>query len=257
MENNAIENEKIIVTGGTEGLGKAISEELANLDKKVVICARTKEKIEDAKNSGKFVSAYQTDLEKDGVGADFVRKGIEDLGGIDVLVLNAAVTGMKESEESVFKINVASNIEMIQTVSTELRKNNGRIIFLTSASKDIEGAEKYGEAKKEMEEWLEDFSKKEEAEGLSIFSVIPGPCDTRMHREVLSFGAGAVKERTESLVREGKLRNPEIVGKIISKMALSGMNFNPQTKKYDIPIKRAEVVSITDENIKFEEENQG
>jgi 3-oxoacyl-[acyl-carrier protein] reductase len=246
--------ERVIITVGTEGIGLAIANELAQENNDVAICARTQEKVDDAKKSKKFVSAYQLDLADRRAAQQFVQDSINDLGGLDVLVLNAAITGMTEDKEYVFKVNEVAQVALTRAAADELRKNNGRVVFLTSGAKNIEGAEAYGKSKKRIEEWLAEFSSRPENKGIQIFSINPGSCDTRMHKDVLEHGHGEVVDRTENIIREDGLRSPETIGKIITKMSLSGNKFNPESGEYDIPIGQCEVIAISNDNIKAEEE---
>jgi len=83
-----------LVTGGSEGIGRAIAEVLANEGVDVAICARRKEPLEAvAKDigtaTGRKVVAIPADLTKDADAANFVKAGAEQLGRIDILVNNA------------------------------------------------------------------------------------------------------------------------------------------------------------------------
>lgn len=244
--------EKIIITGGTEGLGHVIADDLAEQQNDVVICARNVGKIEEARDSGKFTSAYALDLADRHATKKFIRDSIDDLDGLDCLILNAAVTGLTEDEEYVFKVNEIAQVLLTKEAAGELRKNSGCVVFLTSSAKNIQGIEAYGNSKNKMEEWLKKFADKPENQGILFFSVIPGSCNTRMHEDVLNHGEGEVKKRTEALLQSGALRDPEIVGKIISKMASSRQKFNPANGEYDIAINQCEIVAISDANIEAE-----
>lgn len=255
FNDTVVENErrKIIITGGTEGIGNAIAKDLFAGGGDIAICARTKEAVDRFSRENEGTFAIQTDLSDRHAAASFVGESIRDLGGLDALILNAAVTGMTEDDREVFMVNQVAQVAMTREAADALKKSHGRVVFLSSAAKNIEGAETYGESKKRIEAWLEEFSMRPENEGIGIFSVIPGSCDTKMHRNVLEHGMGAVRERTELIVKEGALRDPKIVGRIISKMAMSGMRFNPETGEYDVPIGQCEVVTVSDENIEAEQ----
>ncbi len=250
---NEIERKRIIITGGTEGIGNAIAKDLFAGGGDIAICARTKRAVDRFAEENEGAVALQVDLSDRRAAASFVVDSIRDLGGLDALILNAAVTGMTEDDVEVFKVNQVAQVAMTREAAEALKKNHGRVVFLSSAAKNIEGAESYGASKKRIEEWLQEFSERPENEGIAIFSVIPGSCDTRMHKDVLEHGSGAVKDRTERIIEAGVLRNPEIVGRIISKMALSGMKFDAETGEYDNPIGQCEVVAISDENIEAEQ----
>lgn len=250
-----VEQHRFVVTGGTEGIGRAISRELVDQNHRVAICARKKEGVEAAKNSNENIIAEQIDLADTDAAKDFLNRSITTMGGLDVLILNAGVTGLKEPSDYVYKVNEVANVALSESAIEALRKNGGTIVFMTSETAHTDlggGIEAYRVSKMNMEKWLSDFSKNPENANVKIFSVNPGSVDTRMHQEVVTYGTGDIKARTEQKIADHKLRDPNIVGSIISKMAIGGNKYNPNTNNYDIPIKSGEVVVVTDENIEFE-----
>jgi NADP-dependent 3-hydroxy acid dehydrogenase YdfG len=232
-----------------------VAEELIGQNHRVAICARTKEKIDKMRESFEGIIAYEIDLADSDLVQGFIEKSIEQMEGLNVLILNAGVTGLRESKEYTYKVNEVANIAISKAAQKTLRDNNGTIVFITSGTAHTNlngGIEPYRESKLRMEQWLQGFSKVPGNEKIRIFSINPGSVDTRMHKEVVEYGSGEIKERTERMLKEGLLRDPNIVGRIIAKISLGGKNFNPKTNGYDIPIMNCEVVKITDENIIFE-----
>ena len=73
-----------------------------------------------------------------------------------------------------------------------------------------------------------------------------------MHDEAINYGGAEIKRRSIQIKAEGKLRDPKLIGRIISKMSTTGNKFNPETDEYDTPIANNEVVVISSENIEFE-----
>lgn len=248
-----VKKEKVILTGGTEGIGRAIATELAEQDSDVVICARTQTKLDEMQNLDN-IEAFQLDLSENDKIDNFIKKGSEKIGGVNILILNAAVTGIRDSRDYTFKVVRDAQKTLIDSATNLLRASNGRIVFITSAQakKFIEGHEHYGQAKKDVEDYLQEFSDKKENKNIEIFLVNPGSVDTRMNEEVLNYGVGAIRERSLDAKNLGKFRDPKIVGRIISKMSLSGKKFNSETKQYDVPIEKNEIVVISDENVEFE-----
>lgn len=256
LNKNNIDSKRIIITGGTEGIGNAILKELSP-NNNIVICARTKEKLDNIKKDDN-IEAIELDLGNISEVKSFAEKSINYLGGLNSIILNAAVTGLKESRDYVFKVNSDSQKILIDAVSPSLRESGGRIVLLTSsqAESPIRDNLSYGESKRDIENWLIDFSKKEENKNIKVIFIIPGSVDTRMHEEAINFGGDETRNRSIKIKESGKLRDPHIIGKIISKISMSGNKFNPETKEYDIPIKQNEKVLISDENMKFELNNQ-
>jgi NAD(P)-dependent dehydrogenase (short-subunit alcohol dehydrogenase family) len=89
---------RAIVTGGSRGIGKAIARQLAEEGVDVVIAARGKEQLEAtateiAKASGRRVVPITADMSDDASVEALVAATVRALGGIDILVNNAAAPG--------------------------------------------------------------------------------------------------------------------------------------------------------------------
>ncbi len=246
--------ERVILTGGTEGIGRAIAIELAEQKHNIVICARTQERLERLK-AEKQIDGIQLDLGDTEKIEDFIRQSSEKMGGATILILNAAVPGIREQDDYTFKVDRDAQRILVQSAADLLRASNGRIVFLSSpqAESPIKDNLAYGQSKKETKNWLKEFSSKEENKNIHIFSVNPGPVDTRMHDEAINYGGAEIKRRSIQIKTEGKLRDPQLIGRIISKMSITGNKFNPETDEYDTSIANNEVVVISNENIEFEE----
>ena len=83
-----------VVTGASEGIGKAAAFSLAQEGARVAICARRPELLEAAAQeirtgTGGEVLAVPTDVTNAAQVEDFLRKVVETWGGIDILVNNA------------------------------------------------------------------------------------------------------------------------------------------------------------------------
>jgi NAD(P)-dependent dehydrogenase (short-subunit alcohol dehydrogenase family) len=89
-----LKDKKAIVTGASEGIGKAVTEALAREGVDVAICARRKEPLEAtaaaiAKATGRKIFAFPADLTSPADAERFVRDAHQALGRIDILVNNA------------------------------------------------------------------------------------------------------------------------------------------------------------------------
>jgi NAD(P)-dependent dehydrogenase (short-subunit alcohol dehydrogenase family) len=90
----AMAGKKAIVTGASEGIGKAITHVLAREGVDVAICARRKEPLEAAaaeiaKETGRKIHAFAADLTKPADAENFIKQAHKALGRIDILVNNA------------------------------------------------------------------------------------------------------------------------------------------------------------------------
>lgn len=83
-----------LVTGGSEGIGKAIAMTLAKEGVNIAICARRMEPLEktaeEIRNAtGVTVVAITADLTKDADAKNFVEKAAKQLGSLDLMINNA------------------------------------------------------------------------------------------------------------------------------------------------------------------------
>src|ERR1700722_18029773 len=87
-------NKKAIVTGASEGIGKAIALSFAREGADVAICARRKEPLEQtaaaiAKATGRKIFPLTADLTNPADAESFIKKAHAALGRVDILVNNA------------------------------------------------------------------------------------------------------------------------------------------------------------------------
>ena len=84
-----LEGRRVLVTGGSKGLGEAIARELVAEDAKVAICARNEDEVRAAAAEIGASYAQAADVTDPEQVRDLVARSAESLGGIDCLVNNA------------------------------------------------------------------------------------------------------------------------------------------------------------------------
>lgn len=143
-----MEKKKVaVVTGGTRGMGQAISIELAKREN--IVCAVYRSHEENAVETGKMLKelmpesdVYKTDVSKEEEVKILVKKIGDRFGRIDILVNNAGIFDFKFIDEMnaeyldrVLNINFKSQFYMIQNVAEYMKKNKyGRIANASSIS---------------------------------------------------------------------------------------------------------------------------
>lgn len=147
-----LENSKILITGGSLGIGKETAKLLADAGAKVIITGRDMERLEEA---AKYTGAepFLFDISKFDTIEESAKQIIEKLGGIDVLINNAGIGEFKRLEnveladlEKVFATNVFGLALLSKEMSKIfMKQNSGNIINIasTAASKGFEGGTIY------------------------------------------------------------------------------------------------------------------
>lgn len=134
-----------IITGGSEGIGKASALRLCEEGAEVAICARRPEVLQKAADeiktsTGKEVLAMAVDVCNEAQVQDLVQKTVERFGGIDILVNNAggsrAFPFLEASEETWredIEIKLFGAIFCSKAVIPHMRqRGGGRIINMTT-----------------------------------------------------------------------------------------------------------------------------
>src|SRR6187551_1216448 len=88
------QNKIIVITGGTDGIGKALVTQFLNRGATVATCSRTLEKLSDLKNefAGKPLFTMVSDVSKEEDCKNFIEEIIEEYKGIDILINNAGIS---------------------------------------------------------------------------------------------------------------------------------------------------------------------
>jgi len=135
-----LENKIAIVTGASEGIGLAVARLLAAGGAKVVLAARSEEKLKKIGNEMPGSMPVRADLRKPEDIENLVRKTMERFGRIDILVNNAGqgIYGPLEKVnigdyKRVMELNVYAVVELMQKAIPIMRKQGGgRIINVSS-----------------------------------------------------------------------------------------------------------------------------
>ena len=106
---------RVLVSGGTTGIGRAIGAAVASEGARVFICGRDGQHLADARGGdprplGEIDGIAMDLAEEDGV-KRFFDAGEEALGGIDAVIVNAAIAadGLTEEGESELRYAIATD----------------------------------------------------------------------------------------------------------------------------------------------------
>jgi NADP-dependent 3-hydroxy acid dehydrogenase YdfG len=173
------------VTGGTTGIGRAIVRLMAAEGARVFTFGRHKAELDDALQSAAAFPGKVDGMVADAASAKDVARVFEaadrSLGGLDVLVANAAVTGegIADMENSEWRYAVEANLMGYMAFARDAvsrMKKGGHVVMIGSVSADIRGADSsvYVATKAGVQGFAEAFRKEMIKPGIKVSLIEPG-----------------------------------------------------------------------------------
>eukprot|EP01135_Chromosphaera_perkinsii_P005533 Nk52_evm82s352 gene=Nk52_evmTU82s352 len=212
--------QRVVITGGTEGIGKGIAANFLKCGAKVLIVSRKKEKgakaVEELQktldsNNKDFISFAVGDVSKEEDWASVVQAAQMHLGGVDVLVANAGIYPQVKMHEmslqewnEVINTNLTGTFLSVKALLPELKKSSaqfgGSRIILTSSitgpSTGYPGWSHYGASKAGQLGFMKTVALEIAKDNITINSVLPGNID---NGSLQALGADYVKGMTSAI----------------------------------------------------------
>ena len=183
-----------VVTGGTRGIGRAISEALKKAGYKVAANYGGNDAAAQAFTKETGIAAYKFDVGDFAACETAVQKITADLGPIDVVVNNAGITRdstlhrMTPTQwQEVIQTDLTSCFNMCRCVIDSMRARNfGRIVNITSINGQAGqyGQVNYAAAKSGIHGFTKALAQEGAAKGITVNAIAPGYIDTDMVRAV-------------------------------------------------------------------------
>jgi len=209
-----VEGRVVLVTGASQGIGRASALVLAAGGAKVALCARNREKLqqvaEEIAAAGGEAALFKMDVASEEEIKANVKSVLERFGKIDILVNNAGVTRdqlfmrMKRADwDDVINTNLTGPFLLIQAViGSMLKQHWGRIINITSIFGQIgqAGQANYASSKAGLIGLTMAVAREVASRNITVNAVAPGFIETAM-TSVLS---DELKERMRTMVPLGR-----------------------------------------------------
>ena len=193
-----MKNKVVMITGVTQGLGKALTLRFAKEGVKLAVCARRTKELEgvakEAESLGAEVLAITADVSIPREAEKFVALTLNTFGRIDVLINNASILGpspmpllMDYPEDDfaeVIRVNSISPFLMSRRViPAMLIQGEGSVINVTSEAGHVgyAGWGAYGISKFAVEGLTQTWADELDGTNIRMNMVDPGEMDTEMH----------------------------------------------------------------------------
>ncbi|KGN42286.1 SDR family oxidoreductase [Knoellia aerolata] len=182
---------RVLVTGGDSGIGRAVAITMAKEGATVAIAhlpqeqADAEDTVRVVSESGGTAHLFATDLTELAANQQLARDAVEVLGGLDVLVCNAAYQMTFDDLEAfppeqiqrTFATNVFSTFWLVQALAADLERTGGSVIVTTSiqAYEPSENLLDYAATKAALNNMVVNLASELGPRGVRVNAVAPGP----------------------------------------------------------------------------------
>ncbi len=196
----SFENRTVIVTGGSRGIGAAISRGFADAGANVIVNhlpndpdTRGFAEVESlVKESGGTCVSAPGDITDATVCENLCRRAVDDYGRLDIVVNSAGftrpVTAAETSDElwdAGLRVNLTAAFYLARAAIAHMtQKTGGRIVFISSSGAITGGggAAFYSAAKAGVNGLVRSLSKELAPKGITVNAVLPALIDTELLR---------------------------------------------------------------------------
>ncbi len=211
------ENKIVVITGGSDGIGKALVEAFLKAGAKVATCGRNIQKLDDLEieNKGMPLFTMIADVSKEDNCKKFIEASIEKFGDVDILINNAGISMralFKDTDlttlKNVMDINFWGSVYCTKYALTSIIKNKGTIVGVSSIAgyRGLPGRSGYSASKFAVNGWLESLRTELLETGVNVMWVCPGFTTSNIRNVALNKEA---KPQGESPMDESKMMSAE------------------------------------------------
>ncbi len=221
-----------VVTGGTRGIGAAISKALKAAGYKVAAIYAGNDEAANKFKAESGISVFKWDVSSYDACAEGLKKVEAELGPVEVLVNNAGITRdamfhrMKpEQWTQVINTNLNSLFNMCRPLIDGMRERNfGRIVNISSINgqKGQMGQANYSAAKAGEIGFTKALAQENAKKGITVNAICPGYINTEM---VQAVPADVLEKSIIPQIPVGRLGEPEDIARCVVFLASDDAGF--------------------------------
>ncbi len=214
---SAFKDKIVVITGGSEGIGKALVDAFLQQGAKVATCGRNYDKLYQLQKNhpGKPLVIHSADVSKEADCRNFIEKAIAQFGTIDILINNAGISMRAlvadvelDTIRQVMDINFWGTVYCTKFALPYITKNNGTVVGVSSIAgyRGLPGRSGYSASKYAVNGWLEALRTELLGSGTNVMWVCPGFTTSNIRNVALNKEG---KSQGESPMDEGKMMSAE------------------------------------------------
>jgi short-subunit dehydrogenase len=208
----------VVVTGGTDGIGKALVEDLLNRGAKVATCGRNHDKLYQLQSSNASYPLHTMvcDVSHENDCRRFIEITLKTYGHIDILINNAGISMralLKNVNSEVIKkvmdINFFGSVYCTKYALRSIIERKGTIVGVSSIAgyRGLPGRSGYSASKFALQGWLEAIRTELLDDGVHVMWVCPGFTTSNIRNAALnkeghSYGESPMDEGTMMTAEE-------------------------------------------------------
>jgi NAD(P)-dependent dehydrogenase (short-subunit alcohol dehydrogenase family) len=222
------EGKRVVVIGGTSGMGFATACYLLDEGARVVVTGRVEQDLRTAREKLGQALVVKSDSSSSPEIRALPAKIAENLGRIDLLFVNAGINvsapleqTSEEAYDRAFAVNTKGPYFTVQSLAP-LVVDGGAIVFTTSVAnvRGLPGASAYAATKAAVRSMVRSFAREFSSRNIRVNAVSPGPIDTPILAKSLGEAAA---EKARAQFRESnpmkRLGTPEEIARAVAFLA--------------------------------------
>lgn len=206
-------NKVVAITGGSDGIGKALVELFISLGAKVATCGRNHDKVYKLRMeyAGNWLHTVTCDVSNEQDCKRFIESTIDMFGGIDILINNAGISMRALVEDTdtevirrVMDVNFFGAVYCTRYALPSLIQRKGTVVGISSIAgyRGLPGRSGYSASKFALQGWLEALRTEMLEKEVNVMWVCPGFTTSNIRNTALN---AAGQSQGESTMDETKM----------------------------------------------------
>ncbi len=218
-----LKDKVVIITGGSDGIGRALVDLCLQMGAKVATCGRNQDKLYQLQTAyaGRALHTMVADVSSEQECKRFIQSVEEAFGRIDALINNAGISMRAlvqdtdlETIRKVMDINFWGTVYCTKYALPSILKSKGTVVGVSSIAgyRGLPGRSGYSASKFAVQGWLESLRTELLNSGVHVMWVCPGFTTSNIRNAALNSEA---KAHGETSMDEQRMMSAEVCAKHI------------------------------------------